>query len=233
MRTTAAGGKRPHPAEKLPQAIKGAAWRQIAAGGAAALSLRAVARALGITAPAIYNYFRRRDELVTALIVDAYTAFGASQQAAGRKTASADFAGRLTALGLAYRDWATANPQRYQLMFAAPFPGYRLPAQVVGPVAGRALSVLVGVLEQARREGKLRLRQREQTSGVSAPAEALYGSADPRVLRAAVSVWARVHGLVAIELGRQYPPFVSDPQRLYRRELEALVGSIIKESEED
>ena len=63
----------------LHEAIKDAAWKQIAKEGAPALSLRAVARNLKITAPAIYNYFPSRDELVTALIIYAYTSFGDSQ----------------------------------------------------------------------------------------------------------------------------------------------------------
>ena len=67
----------------LPEAIKETAWQQIAEKGAAALSLRAIARqTLGITAPAIYNYFPRRDDLVTALIVDAFTSLGESQKEA-------------------------------------------------------------------------------------------------------------------------------------------------------
>src|SRR3989304_6687408 len=60
----------------LQEAIKETAWRQIAEFGAPALSLRAIARELKITAPAIYNYFPDRDALVTALIIDAFTSFG-------------------------------------------------------------------------------------------------------------------------------------------------------------
>ncbi len=66
----------------LQEAIKETAWKQIAETGAATLSLRSIARELGITAPAIYNYHPDRDALVTALIVDAYTSLGESQQAA-------------------------------------------------------------------------------------------------------------------------------------------------------
>ena len=64
----------------LQDAIKETTWKQIAEDGAAALSLRAIARELKITAPAIYNYFPRRDDLVTALIVDAFTSLADSQK---------------------------------------------------------------------------------------------------------------------------------------------------------
>ena len=220
----------------LLEAVKEAAWRQISAEGAAALSLRAIARGLGITAPAIYNYFHRRDDLVTALVVDAYRGFGDSQATAVAARRADDHAGRLRALGVAYRAWATANPERYQLMFSAPYPGYVLPVAVVGAVAGRALSILIGALEAARKDGVLRPHPSSQRGtvgkvpGLSAEVFAeRYGSTDPTVLLAAVRVWARVHGLVAIELSRQYPPYLVDPDRLYREELEALVNDFIAE----
>ena len=74
--------RRNEPQTNLQEAIKETAWRQIAEYGAPTLSLRAIARELGITAPAIYNYFSDRDALVTALIIDAYTSFGDAQIAA-------------------------------------------------------------------------------------------------------------------------------------------------------
>lgn len=224
-------GGRAAPRELLAS-IKSEAWRQICTSGAPALSLRGIARSLGITAPAIYNYFHRRDDLVTALIADAYDSFGASQSAALSGTSPTDHAGRLLALGKAYRAWALANPERYQLMFGAPYPGYRIPPETVGPAAGRALGVLVGVLEQARRAGRLgaagwRTRT-PQTGGIPDDRlAALYGSADEGVLNAAVRVWTRVHGPVSVELSGQFPPFVTDPSSLYREELESLVSAMI------
>src|SRR5262247_1217783 len=99
----------------LQEAIKETAWKQIAEYGAPALSLRAIARELKITAPAIYNYFSDRDALVTALIIDAFTSFGDWQLEARDSVREEDPAGRMTAIGIAYRDWAHKFPQRYQL----------------------------------------------------------------------------------------------------------------------
>src|SRR6266496_368298 len=101
----------------LQEAIKATAWKQIAEFGASALSLRAIARELKITAPAIYNYFPDRDALVTALIIDAFTSFGDWQFEARDTVPREDLLGRLNAIGLAYRDWAHTYPQRYQLIF--------------------------------------------------------------------------------------------------------------------
>ena len=121
----------------LQEVIKETAWRQIAEFGAPTLSLRAIARELGITAPAIYNYFPRRDDLVTALIIDAYTSFGDSQLAARDAVPADELVGRVMATGLAYRQWALDYPQRYQLIFGTPIPGYTAPMAQVFPAAAR------------------------------------------------------------------------------------------------
>src|SRR3989304_10585269 len=90
----------------LQESIKETAWKQIAEFGASALSLRAIARELKITAPAIYNYFPDRDALVTALIIDAFISFGDWQLEARDSVPTDDLLGRLKAIGLAYRKWA-------------------------------------------------------------------------------------------------------------------------------
>ena len=118
--------KRTYQLTDLHDAIKETAWKQIAEFGAPTLSLRAIARELGITAPAIYNYFKRRDDLVTA-IIDAYTSLGDWQIKARDEARVDDLAGRLEKSGIAYRDWALTYPQRYQLIFGTPIPGYEAP----------------------------------------------------------------------------------------------------------
>src|ERR1051325_6464257 len=129
--------------QNLPEVIKQTAWKQIAELGAPTLSLRAIARELRITAPAIYNYFPDRDALVTALIVDAFTSFGDWQLEARDSLPEKDLLGRMNAIGIAYRDWAHTYPQRYQLIFGTPIPGYRGPAEKTFQPAARSLSALV------------------------------------------------------------------------------------------
>src|SRR5574339_458484 len=142
----------------LQEAIKETAWSQIGEYGASALSLRAVARELKISAPAIYNYFPDRDALVTALIIDAFTSFGDSQLAARDSVPPEDLVGRFRAIGIAYRNWAHTYPQRYQLIFGTPIPGYEAPLMEVLPSAARSLSALVSVVEQLRMDGKLNVK---------------------------------------------------------------------------
>src|SRR5215208_1610983 len=139
----------------LQEAIKEVAWKQTADYGASALSLRAIARELKITAPAIYNYFPDRDALVTALIIDAYTSFGDWQLEARDSVAADDLCEKLSAIGLAYRNWAHTYPQRYQLIFGAPIPGYEAPIEKVFPSSARSIMALFSIVESFRAAGKL------------------------------------------------------------------------------
>src|ERR1700761_4668864 len=72
------------------------------------LSLRAVARDLGVVSSAVYRYFASRDELLTALIIDAYDSLGAAAEAGEARVGRRDLLGRWLALGTAIRDWARA-----------------------------------------------------------------------------------------------------------------------------
>src|SRR5262245_53412119 len=141
----------------LQNAIKETAWKQIAEFGAPALSLRAIARELKITAPAIYNYFPDRDALVTALIIDAYTSFGDWQIEARDAVPASDQTGRLKAIGIAYRNWAHTHPQRYQLIFGTPIPGYEGSTEKIFPSSARSISALFSVVEDIRAAGNLKV----------------------------------------------------------------------------
>jgi AcrR family transcriptional regulator len=211
----------------LQEAIKETAWKQIAETGASTLSLRAIARELNITAPAIYNYFPRRDDLVTALIVDAYNSLAESQEAAIANLAQTKHAEWFSALGLAYRDWAVTYPQRYQLIFGTPIPGYRAPDEATLPAATRALNPLIGVLRSARDADSLRVER------LAAPTSRLRsmlnewkkfaGGTDIEALYLALAIWSRVHGLVMLEIGNHIPPFIDDPAEIFRREIKTMI----------
>ena len=217
----------------MQEAIKETAWRQIAEFGAPALSLRTIARELGITAPAIYNYYPRRDDLVTALIIDAYTSFGDSQLAARDAVPAQDLTGRLMATGMAYRQWAHTYPQRYQLIFGAPIPGYEAPLEQVFPSSARSLSALVSVVEALRLAGKLAVDSFPEVKDeykVSFEQWQTYGGqASVLSLSLAILIWTRVHGLVSLEIAGNIPPFGPDGDALYRYELESLKQQFIKE----
>src|SRR6476660_9180340 len=96
--------------------IKSIARRQMAEQGAASLSLRAIAAEMGVTPPALYRYYKNRDELVTALIVDAYNDMADTLVAADTGHPATDYAGRFLAVALAYREWAVTHAADYALI---------------------------------------------------------------------------------------------------------------------
>ena len=217
--------------ENLHDRIKETAWKQIADNGAAALSLRAIARELGITAPAIYNYYPRRDDLVTALIVDAFDSFGQAQKESDNPDRSP--AERLRTLGMAYRDWAMKYPQRYYLIFGTPIPGYHAPAEITLPAAAGSLIPLMGVLDAGLQTGKLKvdnlaLKTPALSSMLDAWKQNIQGP-DVEVLYLAIVIASRVHGLVSMEIGEQIPGFIVDPGEVYRREVENILYQYLEE----
>ena len=197
--------------------------------GAAALSLRAIARQMGLTAPALYRYFGDRDALVTALIVEAFNALADSLTAAGEAPAGASLAARLWAIGLAYRDWALAHPQDYLLIFGTPIPGYHAPAEITGPAAKRSFDVLVAALQSLRGGRRPRLSRAFQSApaGLQAQVEAWrqrYGYAlGGEGLLFALETWTRMHGLVSLELVGQIEPFFGEAGELYRLEIRKIL----------
>jgi len=127
----------------------------LATDGGPGLSLRAVARDVGLSSSAVYRYFRSRDELLTALIIEAYDAIGEAVEQAEAAVERADFHGRWRAWGHAARAWALANPHEWALIFGSPVPGYAAPQDTI-PAAARAPMVLVGLLADAAAVGALR-----------------------------------------------------------------------------
>lgn len=217
----------------LYETLKDTAWKQIAEQGAPALSLRAIARELNITAPAIYNYFPDRDALVTALIIDAYTSFGDWQLEARDAIPGADHRHRLEAIGMAYRNWAHTYPQRYQLIFGTPIPGYEAPVDKTFPASARSISALFSVVEDMRAAGYLNI---EALPEISEEYKAQYeqwrtyvGDVHPQSLFVAMVIWARVHGIVSLEIQGRLPPFGENGDALYLHELKSIARQFFKE----
>lgn len=217
----------------LQEAIKDTAWKQIAEFGASALSLRAIARELKITAPAIYNYFPDRDALVTALIIDAYKSFGDSQLEARDAIPANDMEGQMKAIGIAYRTWAHTYPQCYQLIFGTPIPGYEAPLMEVLPYGARSLSALVSVVEQLRIAGKLNIKSfpevKEEYKAEFEVWKTYGGDVDILSLSVAMIIWSRVHGIVSLEIAGNLPPFGTSGDELYLFEMDSIAKQFIKE----
>ena len=131
--------------------------RHLATEGAAALSVRAVARDLGVVSSAIYRYVRSRDDLLTLLLVDGYNDLGDAVDEAAGAVAADDFRGRFLAIGRAVRTWALREPATYALLFGSPVPGYRAPSdQTTGP-GTRVITALVRLWEDAHVAGAVQV----------------------------------------------------------------------------
>ncbi|MFF3177726.1 TetR/AcrR family transcriptional regulator [Streptomyces sp. NPDC057900] len=213
---------------EVTAAIKDEARRQLAAEGAAKLSLRAVARELGMVSSALYRYFPSRDELLTALIVDAYDSVGEAAENAHR-TASPDGSApvahlaRWVAVACAVRDWALAHPHEYALIYGSPVPGYTAPQVTIAP-ASRVGLVLVAVVEEAHREVGLALPPLTEELRPEAErlAADLAPGLPPAVAPPIVAAWAQLFGLVSFEIFGQFDRVVEARAVFFRQAVEEL-----------
>jgi AcrR family transcriptional regulator len=183
--------------------IKRAARERLAVDGAN-LSLRAVARDLGVVSSATYRYFASRDELLTALIIDAYDDLGEAVEQAEAAVPRRDLRGRWLATARAVRAWASANPHEYALLYGSPVPGYAAPRETVGP-ASRPVLVMVGILRDAVGRGAFatppeRLPKALRQDLVALTGLAGYEHVPPAVMARGLGVWAQLFGIVSFEL---------------------------------
>lgn len=163
-----------------------------------------IARAMGMTPPALYRYFADRDELLTVLITDGYNDLGEAVAAARGAVPAEDVAGQWVAGAQAYRQWAKREPQQFTLLFGLPVPGYAAPEDgSTTEAAQRAMGQLGAVFVAAREAGKLDPPQLAEASpAIRACAEekaAQYGALPAESFQAMLHTWAAVHGFITLE----------------------------------
>ncbi|MGN9794479.1 TetR/AcrR family transcriptional regulator [Streptomyces sp. OZ13] len=210
-------GARERARTEITAAIKDEARAQLAAEGAAKLSLRAVARELGMASSALYRYFPSRDDLLTALIVDAYDSAGAAAESAlAAAPPSAGHFARWTAACAAVRAWALEHPHEYALVYGSPVPGYSAPEDTIA-AASRVPLALVSVVRDAHRTHGLALPP--LPAGLRAEAERM--AADiapdlpPPVVTAMVAAWSHVFGTISFELFGHFNNVVVDREAFF------------------
>lgn len=216
---------------ELTAEILEAARLQLAEHGAAALSLRAVARDVGMVSSAVYRYFPSRDHLLTALIVDAYDSLGATVEAAVAGLRRTQYEHRWLTACRSVRAWAIEHPHEYALIYGSPVPGYRAPDDTVGPAARVALVLIrllvdatdAGALTGTPLHGPLPRPVRADLTGLR---ETFAGVDDTVVLRA-LTAWGALFGLVSFELFGQFHNVIAANAEYFDvavRELGAFVG---------
>jgi len=187
--------------------IKATARRQLAERGATGLSLREVAREMNQTSSALYRYFATRDELVTALILDAYGELGAATERAEARVARAAVRDRWLAAGRAIRKWAVAHPHEYALLFGSPIPGYDAPEETIA-AAGRVTTVIAGIVNDACRtearpldpEDDLRVDNYLEIGNI----RQLMPDVPADVIARSILAWTQLFGFVSLELFGHY-----------------------------
>src|SRR5690606_37794566 len=130
---------------ELTTEIKERAIRQLGEVGAPALSLRAIAREMGMSSSALFRYFPKRDALLTAVIVDTYSRLADAAEHAHDAAAGAPVLERWVAICHGVRDWSVAHPHEYALVYGSPVPGYTAPEDTAAP-AWRVPRLLTGLL---------------------------------------------------------------------------------------
>lgn len=212
--------------------IKDAAFACLAEGGADALSLRAVARAVGMAPAALYTYYDTRDDLLAALAADIYAALADSLEKAREALPVDDVTGRLVAHGLAYREWATSRPQEFLLLYGAGAPGRQAPSGRAAAAAEHRLCLGLLDLTAAAWPHAAPL---QDCPGHNWPdfdpdfvplARERHPGLPPAAIALTLRVWGRMHGLVALEVAGVLGPRAQDAPRLYRDELDDLARSL-------
>lgn len=212
--------------------IKAAARRQLVEVGSDGLSLRAVARDLGVVSSAVYRYFASRDDLLTALIVDAYDAVGDVAERAAVDSAGRPAVERWPAVARSVRGWALAQPHDYALIYGSPVPGYQAPADTVSPALRAPLAAL-GVVADGVVAGEIATDRR---SSVARPVHADLATIrsgagmdlDDEVLARALAAWTGLLGHLSYELFGHLHNGVTDFDAFFEHQLARSTAILIQ-----
>ena len=209
--------------------IKVIARRHLAVDGAN-LSLRAVARDLGVVSSALYRYFASRDELLTALILDAYDSLGEAVEQADAALNRTDLLGRWLASAAAVRAWALARPTEYALIYGSPVPGYHAPTDTVEP-ANRPARVIVAILSDGVASGALhgppgeRL-PREVRDDISRIREAIAPNLPDALMARGLTAWIQLFGTVSFELFGRFNNTITDLDAFFDHQMRTMAGHL-------
>ena len=205
--------------------IKETARGLMADKGTAGLSIRAIARKMDMSAPALYHYYASLNDLITALIQDAFIQLAEALETTIENPELTTADKRVSAVAEAYRHWALAHPIDFQLIYGNPIPNYTQPTEVTYPPARRSFRIVAGIFSQAIDSGEIDLPARykdlppaiekslielSQVEGHDLPLPGLY---------LAATFWAKIHGHVMLELFNLIQPVIPKVDEFFQYEI--------------
>jgi AcrR family transcriptional regulator len=221
-------GKRQDSREQIEAKIVELGRRQLVDHGAAGLSLRAIARNLGMVSSAVYRYVSSRDELLTLLLVDAYSELADTVDGA-RDTLTDLWSDDVIAIARAARLWAVTHPARWALLYGSPVPGYHAPAERTVGVGTRVVGAFFDAIAAGIATGDIRLTNDFAPQPMSSDFERIrqeFGfPGDDRVVAKCFLLWAGVVGAISLEVFGQYgTDTLTDPETVFDTQVRLLVG---------
>jgi AcrR family transcriptional regulator len=229
-------GKRQESREQIEGRIVELGRHHLVEHGAAGLSLRAIARDLGMVSSAVYRYVSSRDELLTLLLVDAYSdlADAVDQARESSETPGDQWGDDVLAIARAARRWAVAHPAHWALLYGSPVPGYHAPPERTVGVGTRVVGALFDAIAAGIATGDIRLTNDVVPQPMSSDFERIrqeFGfPGDDHVIAKCFLLWAGVVGAVSLEVFGQYgADTLTDPAAVFDTQLRLLVGVLTQQ----
>ncbi|MBV8928129.1 MAG: TetR/AcrR family transcriptional regulator [Mycobacteriaceae bacterium] len=220
-------GKRQDARERIEAQIIELGRRQLVTEGAAGLSLRAIARDLGMVSSAVYRYVANRDELLTLLLIDAYTELADIVDQA-RDAGGGTWRDDLIAIAEAMRRWALEHPANWALLYGSPVPGYHAPAERTTGPGTRVIGALLSCVADGVAAGDVRTSDpsgHRTLADFDAIRREFGFPGDDAVLAKCFLAWAGIVGAISLEVFGGYgPDTISDPEALFIHQTQLLTG---------
>ncbi len=206
--------------------IRERGYEQIADGGPTALSLNGIAKAMGMSGPALYRYFASRDELLTTLIIESYEDLARTLTEVAGDARAAVPEERLRLLLSASRRWALVQPHRYRLVFGSSYGSGALDPSRIIPPASRIMGLLLAALADLGPAGTAPVVPDETFARELRQwgARSTERPLEPGVLLLGLAVWTRLHGIVSLEIEGFFEQAGVNPDQLYSAEIDYLMA---------
>jgi AcrR family transcriptional regulator len=223
-------GKRRESRERIEREIVEIGRRHLVTEGAAGLSVRAIARDLGMVSSAVYRYVASRDDLLTLLLIDAYTELAEAVDRA-RASASDSWTDQVVAIARAARRWAVDQPACWALLYGSPVPGYQAPAELTVDPGTRVVGALFDAVGAGIDAGDIEMSNARAAEPMSADFDRLRAefsfSGDDAIVLKCILAWATLVGAISLEVFGQYgADTLTDPAAVFEGQVELLIATL-------